>query len=296
MTNFKKTIKSLLSNLAQNPLTKPLLLSVARTGLLPQSIWQRLPVQETFSVSLFEGKSFKYSSIANDGIGRHLFWRGIKSYEPETIKLFYRLVQKAHLFLDVGANTGLFTLVALAANENSQVISFEPVPNVYKLLVSNVKINGWTERVQERNEAVSNTLGSTKLHIPSEDVPKSASLNIQGFRGMEGALVDVPVTTIDAVCTSNKKVDLIKIDVEGLEDKVLQGMERVLSESKPTLIIECNPDDPFLNVESILSKFGYHFFHVRAEGPVPMDRIVPDETGQYRNYLCTVHHNWEEIN
>lgn len=288
MSKFKDNVRSLLSSVSQNTFAKSLFLPLARSGILPKSIWQRLPVQETFTVPLFAEQSFTYLSTANDLIGRNLFWRDIKSYEPETIQLFYNLAQKSNLVLDIGANTGLFTLIALAANDNSKVISFEPVPNIYQLLVSNVNINGWAERFQGRNEAVSNIIGSTKFHIPFVDLPLSSSLNIEGFRGIQGNLVDVPVTTIDTVCSLNEKVDLIKIDVEGLEDKVLQGMERVLSESSPAIIIECNTDGPCLAIENILSKFGYHFYHVRAEGLVPMDSIVPDKKGKHRNYLCTI--------
>jgi hypothetical protein len=59
--------------------------------------------------------------------------------------------------------------------------------------------------------------------------------------------------------------------------------------------VECNYDGPFIAVETILNKFGYRFFHLRPEGPVAMNKIVPDENKLYRNYLCTVRDDWEEI-
>lgn len=296
MTQLKEVVRSLLRRVGENTYARTLLLSLARSGLLPKSIWQRLPVERTFLVPLQGKQSFKYSTIANDRIGRGLFWQGVDAWEPETIPVFYKLAQKSNLFLDIGANTGLFTLLALAANTNSKVISFEPVPHVYERLVANVKMNGWSERCQPHNQAVLNTVGETRLHVPFGDVPLSASLHPQGFRGYKGVLIDIPVTTIDAVCSKNKHIDLIKIDVEGLEDKVLEGMQQILSDSAPTIIIECNPDSPFLAVESVLAKFGYHFFHLRAEGAVAINKIVPDEKGLYRNFLCTVHDNWEELN
>lgn len=132
-----------------------------------------------------------------------------------------------------------------------------------------------------------------QFHVPFCDLPTSASLHSQGFRGCKGALIDVLVTTIDTVCSEDERVDLVKIDVEGFEDKVLEGMQRVLTTSAPDIIVECNPDGPFQSVETILAKFGYHFFHIRREGPVAVDKIVPSETGCYRNFLCTVQDDLE---
>lgn len=295
MNKFKQGVRFLLRVLTRNSFARSVLLAMSQSKLLPKLIWRRLPIETTFLVSLPNGNSFKYSAIADDAIGRVLFWGGLDAWEPETIHVFYKLAQKSNRVLDIGANTGLFTLLALAANSQAKVISFEPVPNVYQRLVSHINLNGWSDRCQAKNQAVSNQVGETKLHIPFEDVPLSASLNPQGFRGYKGYLIDIPVTTIDAVCSHNQPIDLIKIDVEGFEDKVLQGMEQVLLHSTPTLIIECNSDGPFLAVETLLKKLGYRFFHLRLEGPVAMNRIVPDEKKLYRNFLCTVHEDWKEL-
>jgi FkbM family methyltransferase len=295
MNEFKDRIRFLLRVLTQNLFAREVLLAMAQSNLLPKAIWRRLPVETTFFVSLPNGNSFKYSAIADDAIARAIFWRGWDGWEPETMRIFYKLAQKSKLFLDIGANTGLFTLVTLAANPQAKVMSFEPVPHVYKRLLSHIEMNGWLDRCDVKNLAVSNTVGETKLHIPFEDVPLSASLNPQGFRGYEGYLIDIDVTTIDTICSQNEPIDLIKIDAEGFDDKVLLGMYRILSNSAPTIIVECNYDGPFLAVETILSQFGYRFFHLRPEGPILMNKIVPDEKKLYRNFLCTVHEDWEEL-
>jgi FkbM family methyltransferase len=153
-------------------------------------------------------------------------------------------------------------------------------------------MNGWEDRCQALSVAVANVEGSAKLHVPFGDVPKSASLHSQGFRGYEGSLIDVPVTTIDAICSESERVDLVKIDVEGFEDKVLEGMQQVLADSTPTIIVECNPDGPFAAIETILTRFGYRFFHLRREGPVAADKIIPDKKERDRNFLCTVYDDW----
>jgi hypothetical protein len=109
---------------------------------------------------------------------------------------------------------------------------------------------------------------------------------MQGFRGANGELIAVPVTTVDAACLEHGRVDLVKIDAEGFEDKVLEGMLRVLTTHQSMVIVECLPDGPYKAVQDILARFGYRFFHLRESGPVPMADIVPDMTERYGNYLC----------
>ncbi|HMA35331.1 MAG TPA: FkbM family methyltransferase [Chloroflexia bacterium] len=259
---------------------------MSRTGLLPERLWRKMAVQRVFRVAGPDRRTFLYASTANDTIGRGLFWAGWQSMEPETIGPFYQLARQAHVVLDIGANTGIFALVACAANPHSKVIAFEPVPRVYQKLVANIHANGWEGRCATYMVAVAEAIGSTQFHVPLTDIPTSASLNVQGFRSHPGTLIDVPVTTIDTMCAGVGRVDLVKIDVEGFEDKVLAGMQRVLAESAPAIVVECNGDGPFAAVDATLRRLGYTFFHLLPEGPRPLARIVPDPAGHYRNFLC----------
>jgi FkbM family methyltransferase len=289
MTKFKKVVRWLFLRFMANDYDSATLRALATAGLFPEGIWKKLPVEKTFRVPLPDGAMFTYSPSAHDGIGRSLFWRDLKGYEAETVRVFCKLAKESDLVVDVGANTGLYTLLACAANRDSRLIAFEPVPRIYSLLVINVAANGWNNRCKLLNMAASNVEGETKLYVPFSDVTQSASLNLQGVQGDEGYLTDVFQTTVDAVIPENQRVDLVKIDVEGFEDHVLEGMRRVLADSAPTLIVECNANGPFANVEAILSQFGYDFFHLRREGPVAVRKIVPDESQRYRNFLCATH-------
>jgi FkbM family methyltransferase len=288
MTTPRDVAKTLLHSITANTFVRNALLNIARTSLLPEQVWRRIPFEGTFRVSLPGGSGFTCQAIDADGvINRALFWRGWLAYEPETTLTFFRLAQRSNLILDIGANTGFFTLLACAANSRSKVIAFEPVPPIRERLLSHLVMNGWDGRCEARCEAVADFVGTTKLHVPfSMGIPTSASLSHEGFRGYEGSLIDVPVTTVDTVCSSGERVDLVKLDVENHEHTVLEGMKQVLSTSRPALIVECNPDGPFQAIEAILSQFGYDFFHLRPEGLVQCGRILPDETELYRNFLC----------
>jgi FkbM family methyltransferase len=285
---LKPVVRSILAHTATNPLLTGALAALTRNGLVPEPIWKRLPVDRTFYVSAEGGiGGFHYCADPADGIGRALFWRGITAWERETVPVFYKYARQARNIVDIGGNTGIYSLIACAANPSARVRCFEPVPQLIDIIKKNIALNHWEARCEVSGQAVSDEQGSVKFHVPLLRVPKSGSLHVEGFRGNAGRLIDVTVTTIDTVCSEQETVDLVKIDVEGFEDKALQGMTRVLDQSRPHLIVECNPDGPYKNVEAILSAFNYRFFHLRSEGQVPVAHIVPDPDQRFRNYLCT---------
>lgn len=262
---------------------RAILRKLSLAGFLPAAVWKRLPVEGVFPVILPDGRSFLYSATPNDVIARALFWRGLKAWESETIPVFFRLARSAQLILDIGANTGFYTLLACAANPTAQVISIEPVPRVYQKLLEHLQLNHFEDRCEVYRLAVSNFVGTAHMHVPYGDIPTSASLNPSGFRGYDGELIEVSVTTVDAI-VGKRQVDLVKIDVEGFEPQVLEGMQNTLKSSYPSLFIECLPDGPYQQVEEILSNFGYHIYALTRKGPVRVAHVIPRRMF-YENFL-----------
>ena len=282
---YKRFGRRVLDILDDNAQTRKALLGVARARLLPAPIWQRLHPEPSFAFVVAE-QSVKYVSPPNDVIGNQLYWTG--TFEEETSRIFVKLAQRAQTVLDVGANTGYFTLLACAASQQSRVIAFEPIPQIFDLLQRNVEDNLWQERCTLRREAVSNSQGITEFHVPeSGSVPTSGSLSVDGFRGYQGHLIKTGVTTLDTVCATLDTVTLAKIDVEGFEDKVLEGMQETLRRCHPDIIVECNHDGPYQQVEALLSAHGYRFYALRESGPIAVERILPDTKDKHRNFLCS---------
>ncbi len=283
--NWKDKGRSIARQLMRISILRAALRMLSLAGFLPPAIWKRLPVEVVFPVKLPDGRSFLYSATPNDGIARALYWRGLEDWESETIPVFYRLAQSAGIVLDIGANTGFYTLLACTANSRVRVIAFEPVPRVYEKFLEHIRLNHFEDRCEAYQIAVSNFIGMAEMHIPLGDLPTSASLNPEGFRGFDGVLRQVPVTTIDAV-VGERAVDLAKIDVEGFEPQVLEGMQMTLQRFRPTLFIECLPDGPYRQVEEMLKVQGYQIYALTRKGPVNVERVVPRRM-YYENFLFT---------
>ena len=268
------------------PLRRAVRVAAVR-GYVPEAVWRRLPPnQQTFQVPLPDGNTFTYAVDNQDPFVRELFWRGLDSAEGASVAAFHEFARTADVVVDVGAHTGLYTLTALAAKATTRVVAFEPVPVNVATLEVNLVANGWRDRCEIRAQAVSNESGTIQVHVPHGDHPMSASLDVRGFRGLAGELVDVDVTTLDAAWPPDAVVDVVKIDVEGFEDRVLEGMTDTLERCRPVAMVECNPDGPIKNVEAILRSFGYRFRLLDGTSRPLADSIVPDPAEIYRNFLC----------
>lgn len=211
--------------------------------------------------------------------------RALGGYEEETVGEFCAASRSARVVIDVGACTGFYTLLALGSSPGCRVIAFEPLPANQERVPANLRANKWEHRCRLRPECVSDTRGPGKLHVPHTryGVISSSSLNPNGFRGMPGELVETVCTTLDSAVPEDTPVDLVKIDVEGFEGAVLRGMERVMSERRPTIILEYS-EETTPEVRLILDLFGYDVYHIRASGLVRVSELLPDNA--FRNYLA----------
>ncbi|MBI4645689.1 MAG: FkbM family methyltransferase [Bacteroidia bacterium] len=111
-------------------------------------------------------------------IENEIFWKGIDAgWEKESIRIWRELCKFSNVIIDIGANTGIYSLIASAINPNSKIYSFEPCEKIYKRLVYNCSLNQFNN-ITCRREAISNHNGEATLFDVEGEVPYSASLNI----------------------------------------------------------------------------------------------------------------------
>ena len=189
----------------------------------------------------------KYRFEMDLRLGRlqRIFYLKPGNYEPQTERFIRQNVKPGMTVLDIGANTGYMTiLLADMVGALGQVHAFEPMPANYELLRKNVDTNGLNQ-VHLHTFALSDRKGTATLHIDPGNDGGNTIGNVTG-KGWSGhSAISVATETLDEFLarTGIRKVDFIKIDVEGSESLVFAGARKLLSRPDAPLIV-CEVGDP----------------------------------------------------
>ena len=235
----------------------------------PKRLTRHLHYHGTVSVRVDAGKQFKMKSYGH-AIENNLYWYGLRGHEPETVIPWLRAAAQANVVLDIGANTGLFSFAAAAQNKNVKIYAFEPLPRVAEILRENADLNPQAQvTVVER--AVSDEPGVARIFDPGGDQPASASLR-SDFLSTDTEPVDVATVDIDSFLAEDgvEQVDLIKLDVEGVEEFALRGMRSTIEKYKPAIFMEMVDERPAL-VDAIreLTEMGYQIVSLTSDSQEP---------------------------
>ncbi len=188
----------------------------------------------------------------------HLIMDGF--WESWVSQCMARLIKPGDHCIDVGANLGYYSVLMSALSEGGgATLAVEPNPKVCELLQATAEMNSPGFRVVEA--AVSDRRGSMELHIPATHLG-DASLLVRKDRGSEACeKVKVGVITLDELVKEAgwKKVDLIKIDAEGAEPLVFEGMKQLLRQHRDLrIVLEFSPflyADPSAFTEKLWDRF-----------------------------------------
>jgi len=220
---------------------------------------------QSFSKSDFvEIEGRKIFTQNNDGLALSIF----KIYEPNQTEVVKKYVHEGDTVIDIGAHVGYYTLLmAQLVGKNGKVYSFEPDPVNFQLLKKSVEINGF-ENVVLIQKAVSNITDKVKLFLGNDD---SAINRIYDAKlGDTKESIDVESVTIDEYFKENDElVNFIKIDSEGSEVKIINGMKQFLSRNQELVmmteffpfLIKKSGDEPNQYLKS-LEKFGFSLYNI----------------------------------
>ena len=235
---------------------------------LPKSIYQHLHFKGIFEVGVWDRKHVKIMTFKMRHYGlmleNELFWRGIPAgWEKETMNLWIELCKKSQVIFDIGANTGIFSLVAKAVNSDARVYGFEPITKTFKKFKQNCLLNKFDIYCEEL--AVSDLDGSAFIYQKTEGDELGASMN----EGLNENVIPQKINSITLASYINQnninEIDLMKIDVETYETKVLEGMEAYLEMFRPTLIIEILTNKVAKKLENILKGKNYSYYYINNE-------------------------------
>ncbi|MEP6389990.1 MAG: FkbM family methyltransferase [Halioglobus sp.] len=217
-------------------------------------VWQTI-VRFSRSVSVsFVGNTFLTGSFSNVGVS-YTYYFGL--YEYRDMRLMASLLRGEDLFIDVGANIGLYSIL-ISSIQNSKVAAFEPVPSTYSMLKSNVINNNLSDAVDCFCLAVGKDKGRVQLTCDL-DVGNKITTNYG-----KGAISIDQIDLDSGICIENYNKIFLKIDVEGFEFEVLLGAREILSnENCAAVLLEINSqslsrgfDDCAIIV--MLEEYGFH--------------------------------------
>ncbi|MEP6616165.1 MAG: FkbM family methyltransferase [Ginsengibacter sp.] len=175
------------------------------------------------------------SVVPEDHIQRTLLWYGF--YEKDSILTWEKLIGQDSVVIDIGTNIGYYTLIAAQKARNGKVYSFEPVAVNFQALQQNLKLNNITNVIAYQ-AGISNARSVAKYFVSSPD-----NRGMSGMRpapNFSGLVESIETMTLDEFSRDQnlKKIDFIKLDIEGNELNALHGMLEVLKKFKPVLFIE----------------------------------------------------------
>lgn len=257
---MKKVLKSIYTAL---PLKKEVFWLIKKVVNPKESVFKHLHFVGNFKVQVNSDIFFK---IRHHGfqIENEVFWQGIfNGWEKYSMKLWYDLSKNANVIFDIGANTGVYSLLAKTTNNNAVVFAFEPVSRVYDKLCFNNKINNYDIKCFEK--AISNNDGVATIF--DKDTAHTYSVTVNEDRSSDKSnSIPVEITTIrlDTFINTNNipKIDLMKIDVEMHEVEALEGFGKYLNEFKPTILIEILSEDIAKGINELVSDIGYYYFNI----------------------------------
>ncbi|MGH9970111.1 MAG: FkbM family methyltransferase [Pyrinomonadaceae bacterium] len=177
---------------------------------------------------------------------------------------------------DIGGDQGIYTLFfARKVGENGKVVTFEPNPVSHTHIVANIELNGF-KHVEVFNVALGEKSGKLTFAFPAKDPGRGTAdelIKDQILKEPGSRTTEVDVDALDSLIPSAglPKPDFAKIDVEGLEMKVLRGMRNTLKEHRPQLFIEIHGADMdakqknIRQVATFLLDLNYKIHHVESD-------------------------------
>jgi FkbM family methyltransferase len=186
-------------------------------------------------------------------IGRSLKEYGEFSYQE--IQLLSRMVPRGGLVVEAGANVGAHTLpLAQHVGPEGLVLAFEPQRIIFQSLCGNVALQSLTNV-----RAMHAALGASwrEVLVPQPDYAQPGNFGGVSLEGTkQGELV--AVLTVDGL--QLPRCDLIKADVEGMEEEVLRGAQKTIQAHRPVLYLESDRKEKLASLAKLLEEWDYDIY------------------------------------
>ncbi len=267
-------------------------------SFLYRSVYSRLKPEGIIEVS-GAGHTLLINS-KDTGLTPPLLMQGM--FAPAETKLFEDLLRPGMVFVDIGANIGYFSLIAARkVSDKGMVYAFEPDAEHFSLLEKNIKKNGYSAIIPVK-KAASDTTGTASFYLQKDNLCAHSLVPDENT-----SVVEVETVTLDEYFLGQDHIDVVKIDVEGAELKVLRGMKQIISKNnKLAIITEFFPqaiidsgESPSQYLQDLVAH-GFTLFRIDEDkaknlSPITKDMIPllskGEGMGKLLNILCLK--NWD---
>ena len=273
---MKNFLRIIYSNL---PFKKYLFNILRKNFKIKENFYKHLWFEGFFYTNYLNKKFFIYSLPTI--IENEIFWNGLgKTWEPLSTKIWTELVKRKKIIFDIGANTGIYSLLSCAFNNKAKVYAFEPNHNFVRAILNaknkkkyNIKIN---------NFALSNKNGF--VHFDGYQIKRQQNLN------------KVKTIRLEDFIKNNKikSVDLIKLDVELHEVQVVEGMGKYLKKYRPDFLIEVLDNNIAKKLNFLFKNLGYNYLSI-DDKEIKLKKLKQIEKSPFYNILVCKKNTYEII-
>ena len=212
-------------------------------------VWSKYALRQHVVSYKVQGSTM-FLDTRNPGVSKVIAVYGIR--ERAQTELIKRVLRKGQVVLDIGANIGYYALMEAAiVSKEGKVYAFEPFPRTFELLERSAKANNYGDILEMHNVAVGDVPGMTRLYLTEKDNTHitldpdqySTASEVVGRNAEGWDYVDVESITMDDFMRDKEQVDVIRMDVEGFEWKIIDGMMETLERARAGLkiFIEVHP-------------------------------------------------------
>ncbi len=213
-------------------------------------------------------RGIKLNIFTGETFGKLFYY--FNDYENDQIDCFLEIIQPGMRMFDVGANIGVFSI--LAANKGLDVIAFEPFPAMSKRLKENIELNNLSSKIKIVEEAVADKAGEMNFRAPRENNFGVGRIVLDSDQRNSESDVMVKTNTLDSYVEEYGAPDIIKMDIEGGEIFALAGADKLFSNEKaPIIIVEYHLElikalggDPDSGLKRLQS-YGYKMEEIKTE-------------------------------
>ncbi|HEV2364507.1 MAG TPA: FkbM family methyltransferase [Caulobacteraceae bacterium] len=187
------------------------------------------------------GRYKLYVDGADVGFGANVLLDGL--WESWLTVFMARRVKAGMAVADVGANHGYYSLLfADLVGEQGRVAAIEPNPAVCHLLRRSLVLNGFSARVTVLEAAAAAEEGhDVELYAPPGESKNGRVVNWAGFGSGREHSVPVPAVRLSTALSRWDRLDFVKMDVEGAEQRAAEGLRPLLERDRPDFVLEYHP-------------------------------------------------------